>query len=214
MSLTEAACAIKIYNFFVNNRDWQNILSEIDGFYIKSAREEQILRKRAHIFQILANIYFYNTQVTLNTFTMLSLFGGATELMFSGWYPGFDWQNNRRDFWAVFIYQYIGVIITAGINVAIDSYYCFVMHILSAQANIVGHRMSSMEFDKTKDSIWSVRMNLIQQMTTHQHLNSILAMLQQNVQWAYFSQILLSSIVICSSTREFAEVIVRNMSIV
>lgn len=206
ISLTEAACAIKIYNFFVNNREWQEILSELEDFRIKSPREEKILRKRTYIFQILAKIYYCNTQFTINALAVLYMFSGATDLMFSGWYPGFDWQNNRRHFWAVFVYQYVGVVISAGINAAIDSYYYFVMHILSAQANIVGRRLSSIRFDNSKGSIWSVRMNLIEQMTTHQRQNMIMSMIEENISWAYFTQVILSSIVICATTREFAVV--------
>lgn len=210
MSLTEVACAIKIYNFFVNNRVWQEILSEIESFRIKSPNEEQILQKRFYVFRILSNLYIWNAQLSLNALTVVTLLSGGTNLLFSGWYPGFDWKNNRRDFWIVFVYQYVGVIITAAVNVCIDSYYCFAMHILSAQANIIGYRMSSIEFDKEKDSIWEVRKNLIEQMTMHQHQDTIFGKIEENVRWAYFSQILLSSIVICASIREFADVNTYN----
>lgn len=87
-----------------------------------------------------------------------------------------------------------------------DLYYSFVMHILSAQYKILGHRMRSLHFDEKNDSIVDARLNLIRQMHTHQHLNSIFKLIQHNLQWAYFSQIILSSIVICSMTRELAEV--------
>lgn len=70
------------------------------------------------------------------------LFTGSVYLVFKGYYPSFDWENNRKDYWSIYAYQYIGLIITANMNVVIDSYSCFVMHILSAQINIFGHRLS------------------------------------------------------------------------
>lgn len=206
ISLTEAALVIKVYNFLMNNREWQKILSEIETFRTKSAKDEEILRERAGVSQMLISVYFCNCNFAVTALLVITLVGGATDLMFSGWYPGFDIDENRLDFWIVFLYQYVGMMITANVNIAIDSYYCFVMHILSAQANIIGHRMSSIDFDDTTNSVQEVRMTLIRQINAHQHQNTVLALIQRNLQWAYFSQILMSSIVICSTTREFARV--------
>lgn len=91
-------------------------------------------------------------------------------------------------------------------NLAIDSYYCFVMHMLSAQINIVGNRISSIKISENEKSIYEIRLNLIEQMHTHQRLNIILASIQKNLQWAYFCQVLLSGIVICSITKELLRV--------
>lgn len=206
MSLTEAALAIKVINFFLNNHEWQLILSELDDFRTKCARDEQVLWSRIRIFSIAMNSFFINVQICVHASGIFPLVTGTKDLLYSGWYPGFDWENNRRDYWLIYGYQYIGIFITGNLNVAIDAYYWFVIHILSAQYNIVGHRIESIQFDETKDSIAKVRLDLMQQMEAHQSLNSKLRLIQRNIQWAYFAQILLSSVVICSITRELAEV--------
>lgn len=137
---------------------------------------------------------------------IIPLLTGKKNLLYPGYYPGFDWQHDRSDYWKIYTYQYVATFITANLEVAIDLYYCFVIHTLSAQYNIVGHRIKSIQFDKTENSIAEVRSVLIDQIVTHQRLNQIFQQIQRNVQWAYFFQMILSSIVICSMTRELAGV--------
>lgn len=203
ISLTETALAIKIINFFFHNREWQESLTEIEEFRLKSLQEVDILRPRFRMNHILVYAYFLVVNIAIQGLAAISVISGGKNLIFSGWYPGFDWENNRRDFWIIFTYQYIGLTITANLNVTIDSYYSFVMHILSAQINIFGNRLSSMQLYKGLNDI---RLILIQQMRTHQQLNTTFTLIQRNLQWAYFSQVLLSSIVICSVTQGVAQV--------
>lgn len=205
MSLTEAALAIKVINFFFNNRKWQRILSDLNDFHVESENSQQILSKKVRIVKLGMFTFFYNVQVCAHASGIIQLFSGAKDLLYSGWYP-LDWEHNRTDYWIVYFYQYIGIIITANLNVAIDAYYWFVIHVLCAEISIIGHRISSIRFDDKKDSIVKARLDLIELMHTHQRLIEIFKMIQQNVQWAYFAQMMLSSIVICSMTREMAEV--------
>lgn len=206
MSLTEAALAVKVINFFLNNREWQLILSQLNDFRTKCARDEEVLSSRIRLISIAMKAFICNVQICVNATAFIPLLVGTKNLLYSGWYPGFDWENNQRDFWVVYAYQYIGILITGSLNVAIDVYYWFVIYILSGQYNIVGDRIESVQFDATKDSIMKVRLELIQQMETHQCLNSKLKLIQRNIQWAYFAQVLLSSVVICSIIIELAEV--------
>lgn len=207
MSLTEAALVIKVINFFVNNREWQKILTEISAFRIDLFHDEPIIRKRARIFQIILYVYFLIPNCAVYTIGLVPLFTGSVNLIFSGYYPGLDWKNNRKDYWSIYVYQYIGIVLTCNINVAIDSYYCFMMHILSTQINIFGHRLSRMKIaNKEKDSILKTRLEFIEKFHMHQRLNSIFELIQKNLQWAYFCQVLLSGIVICSVTKELTEV--------
>lgn len=206
MSLTETALAIKVINFFFHNREWQKCLSDLKKFKINTIEEEKIIRKSAWIFQILIVVYFFFPNCAIHASGITPLFSKDTKLIFSGWYPGFDWQNNRQDYWYIYAYQYIGIIITCNLNVGIDSYYCFVMHTLSAQIRIFGRRLSLIHVVDNDDSIEKNRLNLIDKIHAHQQMNSTFEIIQDNLQWAYFCQVLLSSIVICSITKELARV--------
>lgn len=211
MSLTEAALAIKVINFFFKNREWQQILTDIESFHITSLEEERILKKRINIFRILICMYYVFPNLTVHAFGITPLVSGAKEPIFSGWYPGLDWENSRRDYWLIYSYQYLGIFITANLNVTIDSYYCFVMHMLSAQINIFGKRLSLIQVNEVGDDVTpmeQVRSNLIQQINAHQRLNSLFALIQRNLQWAYLGQVILSGIVICSVVKELARVFI------
>lgn len=65
MSLTQAALAIKVINFFVNNREWQQMLSELNDFHMESARHEQILCDNVRFFLVAMYSYFCNVQLAL-----------------------------------------------------------------------------------------------------------------------------------------------------
>lgn len=52
MTLTQVALAIKIVNFFFNNREWQQIFTDLDDFPIKSEADVNILGGSVRIFQI------------------------------------------------------------------------------------------------------------------------------------------------------------------
>lgn len=207
MSLTEAALVIKIINFSINNSEWQHILHDIENYRIISLKDEQIIRKRTWIFQLVIYVYFFLPNFATHALGMSPLFSGTKSLAFSGWYPGFNWESNRTDYWTIFAYQYIGMFITCNLNVVIDSYYCFVMHTLSAQINIYGHHLSSIQVNENENkSIANTRLKLIENIHTHQRLNATFKLIQKNLQWAYFCQVLLSGIVICSVTKELAKV--------
>lgn len=171
--------------------------------------EKRILQRRIKIFQIIIFSYYLFPNLTVHAFGLTPLLNGAKDPIFSGWYPGLDWENSRRDYWFIYLYQYLGIFLTANLNVTIDSYYCFVMHMLSAQINIFRKRLSSIRMTEVDDEvipIEQVRSNLVQQINDHQRLNSLFELIQRNLQWAYFGQVILSGIVICSVVKELAKV--------
>lgn len=211
MSLTETAAAIKIINFFINNREWQLVLTKIGEFRIKSEKDAKNIQKRARILQIAFYVYILTSNVTILTWAILPLSSGAKELIYSGWYPGLDWVNSRRDYWITYSYQEIGIIITCNLNVTIDSYYCFLMYIISGQVNIFGKYLSEIQAANGENASHRIRLNLIEKIHLHQRLNGNLALIQKNLQWTYFCQVLLSSIVICSVTKESATVIIIQL---
>lgn len=208
VSFTQAALAIKVINFFFNNREWQQILTEIGEFRLKSSKEVKSIQQRALVIQVLYFIYMIDCNITIFGYAIFPLLNGAKDLIYSAWYPGLDWQNNRKTYWIVYTYQEIGSLITVHLNVTIDSYYCFLMYILSAQVNIFGDRLSELQAADGANTVHQNYLNLIETIQMHRRLNKTVALIQNNLQWAYFCQVLLSGIVICSVVNEFATVII------
>lgn len=82
MSLTEAALAIKVITFFVHNREWQKVLTDIKQFHIKSSNDEQIIKQRASIFQIVLYVYFFFPNCAIHSFGIAPLLSGSKNQIF------------------------------------------------------------------------------------------------------------------------------------
>lgn len=204
MSLAETALTIKAINFIMNNFEWQLIFKEIKEFRIKSIWEQQIVTNRHRLFQKITFIYLFNANFYGFLMALIAALNG--QMMYSGWYPGFDVQNSRLDFWIVYSFQGIGMAITANMNILLDSYYCFMMFMTSAHLNIFGNRLSSMQMGNSNRSIIRIRNELIEQIHVHQRINANFKLIRHNLEWAYFCQMLLSGIIISLITIEVAGV--------
>lgn len=199
ISLTGLALAIKVINFFMENNDWQNVYTGIKEFRVKSNTERQTVEGRAHIIQRINYFYYFLSNSYAILIALVTIYQGATKLMYSARYPGIDWQNNRQNYWIIFVYQLLGIFISANADITIDSYYCFMMIMISAQANILGSRLAAIQM---KGSVSHIRKKLIQQIQTHWQINANLELIEKNLQWAYFCQLLFSSVVISATTIE------------
>lgn len=204
MSLTETALVIKIINFFVYNDEWQQINEEIQNFRIKSKNEGQMVASSGRLMRNLDFVYFFLTYFNVMTTALLSGLGGI--LLYSGWYPGFDLHNNRQHYWFIYGYQFIGMLITADLNLVIDSFYCQMILMTSTHLKIFGHRLSALQMTNDKNSIHFIRKKLIEEIHSHQRINANFELIAKNVKWSYFIQVLLSGIVMSSITISLARV--------
>lgn len=82
MSLTEVALVIKVITFFVNNREWQQILTDIKQFSINSLGDERIIKQRALIFQVVLYVYFFFPNCAAHALGIAPLLSGRTEQVF------------------------------------------------------------------------------------------------------------------------------------
>lgn len=187
MSLTEAAFAIKAVNFFLHNGEYQEMLVELKKFHYESSAEGDYIRKRLRFFQIAVYIYFFLPNCAAQALSINAYMLSGNKLIFSGWYPGFDWQNDQRDYFTILFYQHIGIFLSTNVNMAIDAYYCFVMHMITAQYDIFGKRLRAL---KVEDLVSASKVR--KYVETHRNINLMLKTLQQKIQWAYFSQVCFS----------------------
>lgn len=201
ISLTEVALVVKVINFVVQNHDWQELLNGFKIFPLKSVHEETYVQGRIRFFQRIMYLYFFFPNCAAQTLALSAYLLPGNNLVFYGWYPGFDWEHNRRDYLIVYLYQHIGIFITCNINVGIDTYYCFTMHMVSAQFGILGKRLQSLKLKNVAS-----RSELLEIIQTHHKIDAAVQSIQKNLLWTYFSQVFLSSIVICSIVKEVASV--------
>lgn len=204
MSLTEAALVIKVINFFIYNDEWQHIYNDIRDFGIKTSEERQIVESSGRQLRLIDYIYFFLADFNVFITAMLSILNGT--LLYSSWYPGLDWQNNQRDYWFLYGYQIVGILVTCNLNLVVDTYYCLMMSMTSAHFQIFGQRLSALQLINDKRSVRPVRIKLIEQIRSHQRINANFELIGKNLLWGYFCQVLLSGIVISSITIKVARV--------
>lgn len=206
MSLTELALLIKVINFYFYNRRMQYLLHWLQEFTLEKVSEVVTVKARIDFLFKAICLYFFVSIMTINALGVNTALNTNNTLLFSGWYPGLDWQYNNRDYWIVFAYQYVGVFITCNLNVGVDSFFCVLLYMVSSQMTILGKRLMIIGKLPNRESIFEKRLKLIENIKTHRNIVSMLEMLQNCLRWAFLSQIGLSVIVICSITNELARV--------
>lgn len=204
MSLTEVALTIKVINFYMNNRKCQRMRMLLLTFPIESPTEEKTLKTPNNALKNLIIMYYLLSNGSVQLTNSIAALSSGFHLPYSGYYPGFDWQHSARDYWIIYVYQCVGMIITCNLNVTIDSYYCTIMQMISMETRIFGDRLRSMQYKENVTT--EMKSTLINHFQTHNHIKECIRELQNGLMWSYFTQVLLSGIVICSTTNELARV--------
>lgn len=140
VTLTELAFFLKVLNFFWFNRGMKECMCTVIDFDLKSDNETETITKHLHSFNWLTYLYYIIPNLCAITASMKPLFVAKREIPFRGWYP-LDWQNNDRDYILVYAYQVIGILIEVNLNVTLDVYPNFLMHMISVQMEILGNRL-------------------------------------------------------------------------
>lgn len=193
----------KVTNIFINNANCQKIRETLNNFLLYSSAEEDLLRKKIDSFWNAMIAYWLIPNFTVIAWQLNTTLMGSQTLIFDAWYPGFDWQNNRHDYWIVSMHQFISSVITSNLNGVTDMYYAFAMYVNGMKLEVLGNRLSSIQ---RAGSLKSIEETLIIHMRTFQEIKDAIEVLKKDLKWAYFSQVLLSSIVLCGCTRELAKV--------
>lgn len=216
MSLTEFALMVKAIIFFLLNRKLQKLFSTINDFMLENDGERTFVQKRLNFFFKIMVFYYAvsNGGVLITEFS--SAFSSVPRLPYSGWYPYLDWKQNRRDYWIVFTYQCLGMSSTCNMNVTVDSFACFFMYMISVEMELLGMRLRQMGHKNklltshvepvTLHDGTNYLFELVQQIKLHQRMLESIGNLEDYFSVAFFSQISVSGMVICSLTNELAHV--------
>lgn len=143
VTLTELAFFLKVINFFWFNRGMKECLSTVSDFDLKNEKEAKTIQELMHSFNWLTYCYYVIPNLCAITASMKPLFVEKREIPFRGWYP-LDWVNNDRDYVLVYAYQVIGILIEVNLNVTLDVYPNYLMHMISIQMKILGKRLTNL----------------------------------------------------------------------
>lgn len=208
VSMTELALVVKIINFYVNNSRLKYMLRCMRGFRLETQAEQEIMQSRLAFLIKSTIIYYFCANTSIQATAVNSAFNETDKLMYSGYYPGVDWQHNRADYWFVLGYQYIGILFTCQINLAIDSYFCTMMYLLSGQAIILGNRLSNAGAagNSKRQSSIEQRSALVKNIETHNDIVQFIQNLQHCLWWSFLGQMVLSAITVGSIVNEMLSV--------
>lgn len=208
MSMTELALVLKIVNFYVNNSKLQEMLRRMHEFQLENEFEHTVMRSRLSFLAKSTILYYFCANTSFNTSTLSAMLSKQTKLIYSAYYPGMDWKHNTVAYWSLFGYQYVGILYTTCINLAIDSYFCIMMYMLAGQTIILGSRLSNIgaRVGGMRKTTIEQRLELIKNIKTHNDIIEFIQNLQHCLWWSFSGQLFLSTIVMGSYAKEMLQV--------
>lgn len=208
MSMTELALVLKIINFYVNNARMQLMLKRMQQFRMETRNDEAIMHTRLVFLQRTTMIFYIFMYISMHSSTMNAAVSGNEKLIYSAYYPGIDWKHNNVSYWFLFGYQYIGMLLTAQINLAIDTYFCIMMYLVSGQIVILGNHLSNMGTGNkwTGKSTFEQRSMLIKNVKIHNRIMEFIENLQYCLWWSFSGQLCLSAVAVGSVATEMLRV--------
>lgn len=209
MSLTEFALFFKVLYFLDSNKELQLLFKKVNSFRLESSEEQQIVKKKLKYFIKFAVIYYVTSNSAVTFVNVPAFIGGVWKLPYSGWYPGMDWQDNRRDFLAVSLYQYIGMLVTCNMNLSLDLFFCLMMHMNGAQMEILGKRMQTLGHEQNFEKNGAGRTykkSLKDFINIHRGIIELSNQIDDGLVFSFFFQLTMSGVTICCITIEMAKV--------
>ncbi|KAJ6635359.1 putative odorant receptor 71a [Pseudolycoriella hygida] len=208
VTFTCVAYVAKIFNFYWHNVGMKNCFKSVNDFVLENEFESEFLRTRMEPLRKIALLYYIIPNVCGVTAYLKPLFAAKTELPFLGWYP-LDWTNNSLHYWIAYVYQIIGILIEINLNVTMELFPSYLMHMLSIQMEILGFRLqriSSSICDSdvliqdiaiSRSEQQLVVQEMVELLKLHQHMDKLAESIEQNFTMAFFAQICLSGTVMC-----------------
>lgn len=146
MTLTEIALVIKILNYMFRVIEMQKILHSTEQFSLETDAEQILLQLYVDRYLKIIIFYYIAVLYASTNADVISALGHNNDLPYSAWYPYFDWKNNNRHFWILFVYQAIGMFITAMVNVSLELYAAMLMIMNSFQMEVLGMRLRKLGY--------------------------------------------------------------------
>lgn len=143
MSLTLITLFGKVLNFKFYLRRIKNLLRMSEEFRLENDQEAFLVDQRISFFYNLTKVL-----LIFGNISGLSIYIGAfmseeVRLPFLAWFP-FDWKSNFSTYVSLYIYQIVGMIIQSNLNVGMDLFSAYVMHVASIKLELLGVRLEKL----------------------------------------------------------------------
>ncbi|XP_037040272.1 putative odorant receptor 71a [Bradysia coprophila] len=140
MGLTVMALFGKSLNFRFFLRRIQNLLRTSETFQLESDREVEFVDQKMVPFNKLCNCVYCFSNLAIAFNSIEAIVSAEARLPYAAWFP-FDWKSNSTTYALVCIYQVVGMVIVANLNLSIDLLSVYLMHVTSVKLEILGNRL-------------------------------------------------------------------------
>lgn len=139
--LTEITLIVKVLWLLYLNDIVRLNQEFLERFVAPTPYEKEIRDRNMQLFLKISISYLALTNTTSVLSFLVPLTADTPTLPFLAWYP-VDWQHQRYIYWAVYLYQVIGMIIQCNTLICIEVYVVYLMIVVSTYLEVLAHRLA------------------------------------------------------------------------
>lgn len=220
MPLIVLCGCLKFIYFVIYNKELQELVQHIRRFRLESDEERALVNGNINGIYIVAIIFTIGcmSSTHVNVITIANLDHPA--LPFAGWYPFWDWQHCKRDYYITLTYQYIGINTSVLLMLAVEMFFTFMLLMSGIIFEIIGKRIKRLGKATQVNACGKIPHGLIKTVMNkpdesdilincvQQHLN-VLALkekIEKLMSFSYMCQMLASAISISACAALVADV--------
>lgn len=167
MSLTCVALLFKTMNFLWFNRDMHTNLQLVNNFELHTVEEIHLTANRLRSYKNLWLAYYLMINITGLAAYISALYAVPRQLPFRAWYP-FDWRHDDKIYWSTYVYQVVGMIVQANLNITMEIFPGFLIYMARLKMDILKMRLER-NHQNINDQQKSV-VHLVDSIKLHQHI--------------------------------------------
>lgn len=143
MTMTLITLFGKVLNFKIFLRRIQNLLVMGEKFTLENDQEALLVDQRISFYNHLTTFLFFSANIAASSIYTGTFMSEEARLPFLAYFP-FDWKSNFTTYVLICIYQIIGMSIQSNLNVTMDLFSAYLMHVASIKLEILGVRLEKL----------------------------------------------------------------------
>ncbi|XP_037042348.1 odorant receptor 94b-like [Bradysia coprophila] len=205
MTLTLMTLFGKILNFKYFLGNIQSLLYFGEEFELENDEEVAVVQQNLTFYTRLVQFLLITANIAGPSNYVGAFLAGDFKLPYLAWYP-FDYKSSNTLYAGIYFYQSIGMFLQSNLNVTMDLFSAYMMHIGSLKLQIVGRRLKKLseftmqgQLNLAMDGKANKRhiSSLVRCIESYQRTWKYMNQLQQYFTYGFLIQIGLSGIVIC-----------------
>lgn len=168
MTITLITLFGKVLNFKFFLLEIQNLLHFGEEFELENDDEKLFVDERILFFNKLMLFLYISANMAGSSIYVGAFLSSEARLPFLAWFP-FDWKSNYTAYVFLYVYQVIGMVIQSNLNVTMDLFSAYLMHIGSVKLELLGKRLQKLSVFPEQGQL-NLRMD---KKAENQHISSL-----------------------------------------